>query len=649
MLGSMVRIAVVVAALLAACGGGGAAPPPAGGGNLQSAALLLSAGLENVAPAPDTFSAAVDLARLGMAGVDRVYDLTTPAGEPFVFDLVSRAEGNTGAVRVSVSHAADGGIPPAGGAETLSQAGIAATGGGLAARGPWLDATGDGFTRLTCSGAIDADQVLAVEVDDGERTATALVRVRIGPASPINPAAGGGGDYPGVVERRALYSSDSLGFGLPTCAIAFDTSIVCYEGDRANPFAYERFELRLQFDERTGVVTGGAERETSPDFGNWRDHEIAALFNVIALVRSGSDEVVVKISFDRGASFGQEVRFPAGGQGSARLVQIAMADDYSLGVLYWRSNPDLSSDLVLVEGHPSAFDGTGSPSQFAFDPPRVVYRNPADVTPLLMGAVYTGTGDFVVGYGFSRFRRLPDGTFESLTQFRCLTRRFGEGAFMGALVDENRIVGRDPSVAVIGDRILLAAEATDGVRVYESLDFGRTWAPVETVGEPGAHMPSIFARPRGGEVRVDMLYIAHSREGRELHLAVWDDFGTARREDYRLTEAKTEIGDDPPPGPRPLAQIAPGGFEVTQLAWFGYDAALDGDDLVVVYDEETFDAFEIFLGAPVSQFDDGALGTPAPSAPFEAAEPPPIKDGLKEPMPPPDLEDAHVLHWLRLD
>ena len=44
-----------------------------------------------IAPAPvDDVSGTVDLARLGIADVTRVYDVTTPAGEPFSFDLLTR-------------------------------------------------------------------------------------------------------------------------------------------------------------------------------------------------------------------------------------------------------------------------------------------------------------------------------------------------------------------------------------------------------------------------------------------------------------------------------------------------------------------------------------------------------------------------------
>jgi hypothetical protein len=88
---------------------------------------------------------------------------------------------------------------------------------------------------------------------------------------------------------------------------------------------------------------------------------------------------------------------------------------------------------------------------------------------------------------------------------------------------------------------------------------------------------------------------------------------------------------------------------VRQLGWFGYDAALDGDDIVIVYDQETYDAYTILNAVSI-------LGLPAPGAPgaagaedqFSAAEPPPLAPGLTEPLPAPDEDDLHVLRFLRV-
>ncbi|HEX5139025.1 MAG TPA: hypothetical protein VFY93_18795, partial [Planctomycetota bacterium] len=223
----MKRCVFVLVLALSACGGGGGGS----GGQIQAAPLVVAAGMVPIAPAPvDDVSGTVDLARLGIADVTRVYDVTTPAGEPFSFDLLTRGPLNEGQVRVSVAHAADGGATPAGGPETLGFAGIVPSANGASGHAEWFDAYGDGFARITVSGAIDAEQVIAIEADTPEGDVTALIRVRIGPPSPINVDAGFRTDYPGVISVDTIYSSDSYQFGLPVCAISGDrTTVVTYE------------------------------------------------------------------------------------------------------------------------------------------------------------------------------------------------------------------------------------------------------------------------------------------------------------------------------------------------------------------------------------------------------------------------------------
>ncbi|MHC4858792.1 MAG: hypothetical protein ACYTDY_01725 [Planctomycetota bacterium] len=625
--------------------------------------LLLSAGVVAIEPsAKHGWVDEIDLERLALKPKDAktAFDLTTPAGEPFVFDILSRSEGNTGPVRVSLAHASDGGVAPAGGVVTMATAGVIPSGTGTTSRGEWLDAHGDGFARITLRGAVERDQVFAVQVGSDRKDSTALIRVRIGPSSEINSAAQGGGDYPGVVEERTLYSSDSWSFGLPTIAVSGDrTSIVCYEGDRGDPRGFARYEMRLQHEQASGKVTGGASEEASEDSGNWRDHEIAALFNVLALVHSGTDRVTVKLSFDRGATFAQEEEFLSGGQQYApRLVTIAMALDYSLAVLFWRANPRGATELVLVEGRPSELDGDGSPTRFEFDAEHVVYRNRKDVTPLLMGATWSEGGDLVVGYAFSRFTTRPDRTWESVTQNRCAVRPWG-GEFSDVLVEEDRTIGRDPSVSVTGKddslRVYYAYEARDGVRYTTSDDAGRTFAPPVSVGDPASHTPTIIARDQGGETRVDLIYLTNGEEGQELHVLHWDDFGRLPPVQHRLTHAvMTRSRDLPPDAPVPGAEIGAfvpdEGYRITQVSWFGYDAVLDGDDVVVVYDEETFDAWFACVGPP---FLGGAFGPELDAggaAPdFTPAEPPPLAPGLTEPVPDPDPEHMHQLRLLRMD
>jgi hypothetical protein len=637
--------------LVTACGGG--TRPPDVSGSANAPLLLAAGGLALEPSSAASWTGGLDLARLGISGVSAVYDVTTPAGEPFVIEALSRAAENVGDVRLSVAHAADDSRVPQGGPETLSDAGVLLSGAGQAAREVWMDTRGDGFAHVRMRGSIERDQILAVAADvDGEQT-TILLRVRLGLPSVINVAAQGGADYPGVLLEQTIYSSNSWRFGLPTIAVSGDrTSVVCYEGDRAEAFRPERYELRLQHDALTGAVTGGAVVEANPDAGNWRDHEVAALFNVLAILRGGSDRVELGLSFDRGASIGQLVGLgPTAGGYRPRLVQVAIALDYSLAVLFWRAAPDGRTELVLVEGRPSAVDGGGSPTAFLFDPPAVLHRAGGDVTPMLMGAAWSVGGDLVIGYAYTSFESAPDRTWTSLTQNRCIVRRFG-GERTDTLVEESRLVGKDPSVAVTGAgptlRIFYAYEGTTGVRLTTSDDGGLTFAPPQDVGDPSAHMPTVIAREGPGGTRLDLLHLVQASEGTELHVRHWPAYESSQPVDYRLSRAVTEGGGVPLP-PVGGGAFAPPevGFRITQVAWLGYDAVLDGDEIVVVYDEETFDGYELW---PVIDF-----GGPVPAAggggvadPFVPAVPPPLAPGLTEPVAAPDPLDRHQLRLLRL-
>ncbi|MBW2416275.1 MAG: hypothetical protein JRG76_17395 [Deltaproteobacteria bacterium] len=648
----MRRAVLLVSLVWAGCTSGTPAPQ----GPNEAAALVVAAGMVAVEPSPvDIVSAGADLDRLGLAEVDQVFEVTTPADEPFAFELISRGNANAGPVRVSVAHAADNGAVPLGGAETLADVGVDLSASSTVRRDAWVDATGDGFARVTISGSVAREQVIAVEARTDVGRTTALVAIRIGPTSSINLPETSHGDYPGVVDEQTIYSSDSWRFGLPTLAVSGDrTSVVVYEGDQGDPNAHQRYEMRLQHDGATGAVTGGASEEASPDTGHWRDHEAAALFNVLALVHSGVQEVTLKLSFDRGATFGQVERFGGGvgGRAQARLAQIAMAADYTLAVVYWTSGPTGASELVLVEGRPSAFDGFGSPTRFAFDPPQVLYRGALDVTPAITGIAYSQGGDIVVGYGFTSFEVTDDWVTTATSEFRCAVRLFGE-AWADHLVERDVVVARDPSVSLVGEgpalRIFYAYEGVDGVRLRTSPDAGATWSAPQSIGERWSYLPTVLARDQEGALRVDLLYLTFNTYGTELHLRHWDDFDTGIYGDFRLTEAKHT--------PMPMTQqvapdIAPPAepFTITEISWFGYDATLDGDDVVVVYDEQTTDLFQIMIGIDVIGAPEAGEATfPGSADGFTPAEPPPLAPGLTEPVPPPVPDHMHQLRIARLD
>jgi len=636
--------------LLWGCGGSSGGPEAAP----QAVPLVVAAGSVAVEPAPaDVVIPGVDLARLGVDSIDAVYELTTPRGREFVFDLLTRADENTGAVRVSVCHASDDGETPDGGVETLGESGIILNATGAGRRGEWIDSNGDGFARCTVRGSIEEEQVIACQVDDGERSGTVLVRIGIGPESEINLETEFSSDYPGVLDEQTLYSSDSWQFGLPTIAVSGDrTSIVVYEGDGADRNLPTRYELRMQHDGLTGLVTGGGSVSSGSDWGNWRDHEIAALFNVLARVRSGTEQVTLRLSFDRGATFSQTAELGSVSDPySARLASIAMAADYTVGVLFWRSGRAGATELIFVEGRPSAFDDTDSPTHYAFDAPRVVHRVEADVTPIIFAATYSDGGDLVIGYGYTGFVRDDVGGVISTTSFRCAVRPFGATAFEDTLVDEERIIGKDPSVAVVGQgatmRIYYAYESRTGLLLRKSGDAGRSWSGPIPIGERSAHLPTVIARG----ATVDVLYMIYSERGLELAMQHWDDFDAGSPQTYQLTEATREdpSGDG---GPLPADGLfAPGpGHTVTELAWFGYDAVRDGDDIVIVYDEHTYGGYywldDIELGLPMGG--PGIPGDASQPGSFIPVEPPPLAPGMTEPLPAPNPDHAHQLKLLRI-
>jgi len=217
------------------------------------------------------------------------------------------------------------------------------------------------------------------------------------------------------------------------------------------------------------------------------------------------------------------------------------------------------------------------------------------------------------------------------------------------MVDSEVVVSRDPSLALLGSggqmRIFYAYEVQDGIRLAVSTDAGLTFGDFEQVGSPGAHAPSVFVRAVSGAPRVDLLFLDDSRFGIELRASRWLAFGNSPREDFDLTTATMTS----------TALVNPQlgyGFRIRQVGWFGYDAVADGDEIVVAFDEDTYDAAGICLGAPfVGPPGGGGLAAPgiANSPPnFTPAEPPPLAPGLTEPVAVPNPLHQHQLHLLRI-
>lgn len=605
---------------------------------LSATQLALSAGLQPLDPAPTAAVGSVDLTRLGVTSVASIYELTTPPGETFAFNVFARGAGNTGAVRLSVAHGADGGAVPTGGTSSIAEAGVIPSGSGLADRAPWIDAQGDGFARLALRGSIQRDQAYVFEAQTPAGTERVLVHVRLGARSSINTETLPRPDAPFVLEERTLYSSDSWAFGLPTCATTGDrTTVVVYEGDEGQQHTNNRYEMRLQVD-RAGAVTGGASTETSPDAGSWRDHEVSALFNVLAVAHVGDQDVNVRLSFDRGATFAQSETLSSGAPSSRqRLVQTTMAADYTLAVLYWSAGKDDVSQLMLSEGAPSAFDAGGSPTRYAFSAPIVVRSVGADVTPIIMGMAYSTGGDLVLGYGYSQFIDNP--TVVGMTrrsEFRCAVRLFGQPTFDDTFVDSDISISFDPSVALVGQgasmSIYYAYETQEGVKLRTSADAGKTFSDAVVLGDRSAHLPSVFADTTAAGTRVTVLYLETRDFGSELHAARWDAFSQAAAPSVHRLTTSTKATD---------ANGLPSG---TCVAWLGYDACKDGDDVVVIYHETEQRWGPIpmigMVGAPMAMASAGS---------FTPATPPPLAPGLTTPLPAADPADTHQLKLIRID
>ena len=147
---------------------------------------------------------------------------------------------------------------------------------------------------------------------------------------------------------------------------------------------------------------------------------------------------------------------------------------------------------------------------------------------------------------------------------------------------------------------------------------------------------------------VDVLYHSYSESGLELGLQHWDDFDTGASSSYRLTDATrggTEGGGAPAPGD---ALFAPGPqHTVTEISWFGYDAVLDGEDIVIVFDEHTYSGY---LWAEIA-IDWVGVASPAGGAEadsFLPVTPPPLAPGMTELLPAPDPDHAHQLKVMRI-
>lgn len=634
---------------------------PIGGPVFTTNEVSLAAGMSELQPvSTDTLSGTVDLARFGATAFDRVYELETPANTEFSFTFVARGFANFGATQISLGHVADAGVVPDKGAESLVMAGMNIEGTGLNYSGDYINVIGDGFARMTVSGRIQAEQVLIANVPrDGQTPLRCGVRVAIGSSSVINlPNVIAPPDNP-TITSTDIYSSDSWYFGLPAIAVSGDrVSFVAYDGDAATDPYGNRLRRWLQYDSSTGQVSGGQATCASPDAGSWRDQEIAALGNVLAVVYSGNGEVRTDISLDRGASFPiQQVLHQTAGWGAQRLVQIAIGQDYRVGCLYWSCEYDYytyvaHNTLTLIEGLPTGFDSNNTPAGYAWGAPKVISAPAGDITPLLMHLEYSTGGDLVIGYGYT-LMELVGMNMVTSARFRCAVRLNGQTGFNdGELDHEDAVRPADPHISLIGSgstmQIFYAYEKTDGIHLLYSSNAGSSWQQGATVAIAGAVQPSVLARDVGGNTRVDLLYLSPVSYGADLHDMHWDNFtpGSAGVA-YRITETTATPGGTPPPG-------CPQGMIVRTVGMFGYDAVLKDDKVAIAVHEITADTYAWWgqWGGPMAGGGFvGALGPQSGSANTGAPTPPPavLLPGMTGSVPAPNASQRNMLSLKVID
>ncbi|MCA8940268.1 MAG: hypothetical protein KDB07_10680, partial [Planctomycetes bacterium] len=422
-----------------------------------------------------------------------------------------------------------------------------------------------------------------------------------------------------------------------------------------------------QYDSGTMATTTGEATTADRDFGNWRNQEVAGLHNVLAMVTTGHGGVNIDVSLDRGGSFAitEELSAPGLDWGQ-RLCNIDISDDYTIGVIYWRTTgstyENLMTELVLVEGTPTGFDGNNTPTGYAFGSPVVVHTpDSRDAIPLLMQLEYSSAGDLVIGYGYNEIAPVMGMPFtQTEASFRCAVRPVG-GEFNDVLIDsETGTIPNDPSVALRGSgstmEVFFAYERSDGVHLAYSNNGGANFVQVAQVGEPGAFQPSVHVRDQAGQVRVDVLFLNPTIDGLELHNMRWDSFDPSGAGVIHeaLTQATKETIDDNT-GQNTFMPFAKT-VKIKDVAWFGFDAVTDGDDVVMVVHEQertSFDfmniggrpvpGFPVFFGGGI--FADAAGG----SAGASSAPPQALLPGLTTPAGAPDAAHRNQLRLVKLD
>jgi hypothetical protein len=367
------------------------------------------------------------------------------------------------------------------------------------------------------------------------------------------------------------------------------------------------------------------------DTTNWRDAEVSGLFNVIAIALSGEDGVKLSLSFDRGATFSSSLVLAAGKL--TRLPRITIAQDYSLGLLFWDSDGQSEQRLMLVEGKPTSFDANNSPQAYGFGAPQALVTRDAASVPLVCDVKYADNGDAFVAYGWTKVDGSMLVATLSTTRIGCLRRSGGAGTFTGTTVEEMLdMVPNDPSLALLSQgsthEVYIAYESPAGVTIRKSSDGGQTFPSAVRFGTRFGYSPRLFVRTVGGKTSVECVYVDSAARGLGAELFLFRSDGDLKNGvSYRLLEAR--------------AVTAPAGGTLLEcLGWFGFDATeLKGRLYVVAHTQRNSYA----SSAPIGMSMAPNAGTGAALAPTV------LYPGMTQPVPPVQPDARNKLLLLELD
>lgn len=598
-------IAALTCFLLAACtaGSGGDSDGPKKAKEwpdvFSTEDVVLSAGLFELQPeTTDTLSSTVNLGRFGINGFDETFELTTPANTDFDFTLTARGTVNGGMVRMALGHVEDGNITVSGGPETLLSAGMWVEGSGAATDGIFVNAEGDGFSRMTVHGNVTEDQVLLVMIPSIDSYRSIGIRIAIGSSSEINTNDSSDANPRPNMTVFDIFSSDSPNLGLPSVG-ATDGQILVAVNDGEDPeddeYSDNPNRRWIKVDPTTGLpVVGGTARSHHGDENNWKDHVIDTRDNVVAAAYAAKGVLRCELSLDEGNSFWATTIESTPGL-PQRVPAICIGPDFDICIAWWRTTVSPLGKLgqmVMVEATPTGFDQDGKPTGYLWGNAQTVHSAWRDATPQMMCAQYSDGGDLVIAHAYSHTDRTQ---FPRVTwaEFRCAVRPDGEYLFDEHLVEYvERIMPSDPHVCLVGSgasmTIYYAYELPDGVRLARSSNGGTTWSTAHTINQRGAMAPSVHARTVGTNTVVDLLYLEPRKGGQELRCMHWDNFAMSTPgEIYSVLEADSQTA--------PASNGLPAGRSIKGVGWLGYQSKLVDDEIVVVVHEVDMDSRDFRL------------------------------------------------------